>query len=89
MSCSFFRSIRKIAKSDCWLRRICLFVCPSVRPSAWINLHLRDFLEIWYSSIFFRKTVEKIKVSLISDRYKGHFVWRPIYFFDHISLISS
>jgi len=28
-------------------------------------------------------------VSLISDKIKGCFTWRPIYIFYHISLISS
>jgi hypothetical protein len=41
-----------------------------------------------YSSIF-QKSVEKIKVSLISDKNEGYFTWRPTYILDHISLTSS
>jgi len=37
----------------------------------------------------FRKSVEKIQVSLKSDKNKGYFTWRPIYIFYDISLISS
>ena len=39
-----------------------------------------DFHEIWYLGIF-RKCVEKIKVSLKSDKNKGYFTWRPINIF--------
>jgi len=37
----------------------------------------------------FRKYVEKIQVSLKSDKNNGYFTWRPIYIFVHISHISS
>jgi len=38
----------------------------------------------------FRKSVEKIQVSLKSDKNNGYFTWcRPIYIFNHISLSSS
>jgi len=37
----------------------------------------------------FRKFVEKIQVSLKSDKNNGYFTWRPIYIFDHISLSFS
>jgi len=42
-----------------------------------------DFHEILYLSIF-RKFVEKIQVSLKSDKNNEYFTWRPIYIFDHI-----
>jgi hypothetical protein len=32
-----------------------------------------------------RKSVDKIQVSLKSDRSNGYFTWRPIYIFGHIS----
>ena len=35
------------------------------------------------------KSVEKIKISLKSDKSDGHYTWRPIYIYGHISLISS
>jgi hypothetical protein len=35
------------------------------------------------------KTVEKIQVSLQSDKNNGYFTCRPMYIFDHISLSFS
>jgi len=60
--------------------------CPSVRKE--LGSHSTDFHEIFYLRTF-RKSVHKIQVSLKSNRNKGYFTWRPIYIFDHISLISS
>ena len=57
-----FRGVRKIAKSDYYLPSYL-----SVRPSAWNSLPLDDFLEVCYMSIF-RISVEKIQVSLQSDK---------------------
>jgi len=37
----------------------------------------------------FRKSVEKIQISLKSEKNNRYFTWRPIYMCDHISLISS
>jgi len=37
----------------------------------------------------FRKTVEKIQVSLKSEKDNGYLTWRTIYIFYHISLSSS
>jgi len=37
----------------------------------------------------FRKSVEKIQVSLKSDKNNRYFTWRPICIFDHISPSSS
>jgi hypothetical protein len=45
--------------------------------------HWTDFHEIWYLNIF-RKSVQKIQVSLKSDKDKGYFTWRPIYISDPI-----
>jgi hypothetical protein len=39
-----------------------------------------DFHETWHLRIF-RKSVEKIKVSLKLDKNKGYFTWRPILIF--------
>jgi hypothetical protein len=50
--------------------------CLSVRMEQ-LGSHLTDFHEILYLRIFL-KSVEKIQVSLLSDRNKGHFSWRPI-----------
>jgi len=62
-----------------------LSVRPSVRPSVHmeqLDSHWTDFLEIWYLSIF-RQYLEKIQVSLKSDKNDGYFTWRPIYVFNH------
>jgi hypothetical protein len=61
-----FRCVRKIAKSDCWLR-----VCPSFRMEQ-LDSHWTDFDEI--SFVNFRKYVEKIQVSLKSDKNNGYFI---------------
>jgi hypothetical protein len=37
----------------------------------------------------FRKSVEKIHVSLKYDTRNRHFTWRPINIYDHTSLSSS
>jgi hypothetical protein len=60
-----------------------LSVCLVQLGSHWTNFH-----EIWFWGIF-PESVEKIQVSLKSDMNNGHFRWRPIYIFDHISLSSS
>jgi hypothetical protein len=52
-----------------------------------LGSHWTDFHEIWHLNIF-RKSVEKIQVSVESDMDNGHFTWRPMYIFDHISLNS-
>ena len=49
--------------------------------------HWTDFHEIWYLNIF-RKSVQKIQVSIKSDKNNGHFTWRPIYISGHITLRS-
>jgi len=53
----------------------CLFVCS----------HWMDFYEIWYLNIL-QKSVEKIQVSLNSDKNNGYIAWRPIYIFDQFVL---
>jgi hypothetical protein len=54
-------------------------VCPSVRPFALneqLDSHWKDFHEIKYLSIF-RKFVDKIHISLNSDKNYLYFTWRP------------
>jgi len=63
-------------------------VCPSVCPHGTTRLHWTDFYEILYFRIF-RKSAEKIQVSLKSDKNNRYFTWTLIYIFDHISLNSS
>ena len=52
----------------------------STRPS------VRIILDI---SVFFRKYVEKIHVSLKSDKNNGYITWKRFYIYDNISLNSS
>jgi hypothetical protein len=82
---AFLSAVRKIAKSHSQLRHV-----SPVSPSVWKNpaTNWTDFHEIWQWSIF-RKSVEKIKVSLKSDNSNRHFTWRPINIFYQISLSSS
>jgi hypothetical protein len=61
-------------------------VCLSVRTEQ-LDSHWRDFDEIWYLG-FFRKSVEKIQVSLKSDKNNGYFTWRRCHIYDNISLNS-
>jgi len=57
----FLGAFRNFAKSDYWLRHVCL----SVRPSLWKNSSPtgRIFKKISHLSIF-ERSIEKIKVSL-------------------------
>ena len=77
-------------KSTEKLRCVCPSVRLSVRPSAWNKSAPtgRIFKEILYLKIFL-KYVEKIAVWLKSDDNNRYFTRRPIYIFNHISLISS
>jgi hypothetical protein len=68
-------------------KRILVSSCLSVRRKQ-LSFHCTDFHKILYWSIF-RKSVEKIQVSLISDKNNGYFTWRPMYTYDHISLSPS
>ena len=47
-----------------------------------------DYDDIWYLSIF-RKSVEKIQVSLQSDKNNSYFKWRPVHIYDYISVSYS
>ena len=64
--------------------------CLYVRSPAWKNSApiRRIFMkfDIW---VLIRKSVEKIQVSWKSGKNNGYFVWRPVYIYYHISLISS
>jgi hypothetical protein len=80
MNCRHFW---KIAKIDYKLRH----VCPSVRTEQ-LGTQWTEFHEIWYLDIS-QISVEKIKVSLKSDKNNEYFTWRPVYIYDNISLSSS
>ena len=73
-----FRRVRKIAKSDYWLCHI----CPSALRVEQLGSYWTDFHEILYLRIFL-KSVQKIQVSLKSDKNKVHITYRPIYIFYH------
>jgi hypothetical protein len=53
-----------------------------------LGFHWTDFDETRCSN-FYRKSVEKIQVSLKSDKNNGYFTWRRFDIFDDISLNSS
>ena len=69
-----FMRVRKIAKSDYQLLHFCASVCPSLWNS---RLPMDGFSLIRYLNIF-RKSVDKIQVSLKSNKHNGYFTWRPI-----------
>jgi hypothetical protein len=78
-----FEKLRK-ATISCVM---CMSVCLSARMQQ-LSSHWTDFYETWNLSIF-RKSVEKIQVSLKSDNNNGYFPRRPKYIYDNISLNSS
>jgi hypothetical protein len=64
-----------------------LYVHPSVRME-WLDSHWTDFHYIWYSGIF-RKSVEKIRILLKSDKNNRYLTRRPMCIYGSISLSSS
>ena len=85
--CSVIRGVRQIAKSDHWIRHARLSVCPSVCPHGTTRLLPERFSWNWIF-LHFRKSVEKVQVSLTSDENSGYFTWRPIYIFGLNSFIQ-
>jgi len=78
-----FKRVRKIANSDYFAMSVCLSVRMEQLSSLWTDFH-----EIWYLNIF-RNYVEKIQVSLKSDKNNEYFKFTPMYIYDNISLNSS
>jgi len=78
-----FRHVRKITKSNNYLRH----VCPSVHMEQ-LGFHWMNFHEIWYLNIFL-KSVEKIQFSLKVDKNNRYSAWRSMYIVGHSSLGSS
>jgi hypothetical protein len=73
------RYVCKTAKKRL-LASSCLTVRPSVSPNGTIRLPTDRFsLNLVFG--YFSKTVEKIQVSLKSDKYYRHFIWRPLEIF--------
>jgi hypothetical protein len=80
-----------LASSQNFGERLLAFSCFSIRPSArmqQLGCRRTDSYEIWHLMIF-RKSVQKIKVLLKSDKNIGYVKWRPTYVFDHIAFSSS
>jgi hypothetical protein len=75
-----FNRLRKIAKSDCYLRHVRLSVQLQQLSSVWEN-----FKQIWYLSIF-RKFVKVIQISLQSANNNRHFMWRTVDVHDNVWL---
>jgi len=69
------------------LRRQLDSSCVSVRIEK-LSSHCTDIYEVWYLSIF-RKSGEKIKVSVKFVKKNVYFTWRPMYIYNNISLNSS
>jgi hypothetical protein len=64
----------------------CLALLPSAHPSVLMELlgfHWTYFHDMWFFIIFW-KSVQKIQISLISDKNNGYFTWRPLYVFYHL-----
>ena len=88
LTVSYLKTIHIQARSQNCGKRIFALMNLSVCPHGTSRLQLEGFNEIWYL-ITFRKFVERLQVSLESDKNNRYFTWRPIYIFDHISLIPS
>ena len=72
------------------VQRLYLHVCLFILKSAWNNpAHTgRIFMRVDILRKI-RKSVQKIQVSLKSDKNDGYFTWRPPYIFYHTSLSFS
>jgi hypothetical protein len=69
LSVSVFRRVHKIAKSDYWLRHVCL-----VSPSAWNSSAPTGRVLIKFNiGVFFEHLLRKIQVLLKSDNNNGYF----------------
>jgi hypothetical protein len=79
-----FSSFRKFAKRGL-LDSSCLCTC----PSAWNNSAPTGQIFIKFDFGTFRKSVQKVHVSLKSDKNNGYCTQRPMHVCDSISLNSS
>jgi hypothetical protein len=79
---SIFSRVRKVVKSDDYFRHVCLSLYMEQLGS-----HGTYFHEIWYLRGF-RKSVERIQMSLKSDTNNGYFRGRTTYMYDNISMNS-
>ena len=62
--------------------------CLSVRTEQ-LGSHCKDFHEIWFLNIFKKKCVEKVQMSLKSDKNNTYFTLRKLYIYTNISPNSS
>ena len=83
-SLNLFAKLRKATISS--VMSVCLSVRSSVRTEQ-LRSHWMDFHDTWYVRIF-RRSVEKIGVSLKYEKRDEYFIWKPMYIHDKISLIS-
>ena len=58
---AFLRRIRKVAKSDCQLCHISLYICSSVRPNGTTRLQMDGFFK-FYIWIFFNRMSRNLKL---------------------------
>ena len=76
---------------------VSLSVCLSVRPSVCLSVpphRTSRYPQDGFSwnlifEYFFRKSVEKVQISLKSDNNNRYFTWKPIHILHHISFSSS
>jgi hypothetical protein len=70
-----------------WKATVKALSCPSVRVeqlgSHWMNIRVNLYVSI------LPKIVEKIKVSLKSDKNNGYFTWRRVYIYNTLQLFSE
>jgi hypothetical protein len=83
--CNTFRRVCKNEKCEYQLRRVCLSFRSSFRVEK-LGSHHKDFNEIL---CIFRKPVHKFQLSLKCDNNNGYFSWRPLYNFDHSSILAE
>ena len=69
----------------CFYLSFFLLVCSSIRIEQ-LDVHWTDFHEVLYMK--FRKSVEKIQVSLKFYKNNGYLTWSFIYVYDNIQLNS-
>jgi hypothetical protein len=76
-----FRRASEFAKSDYWIRHVCL--CLSVCPMEQLGSHWIHFHGIWYLRIFW-KCLENWGL-VKSNKNNGYFTWWRLYVYDIIS----
>jgi hypothetical protein len=75
---SLFTFVGAFAKPRNTTIRFVMSVCPYIKQ---FGCHWTSFYEILYLNIF-QKSVDKIQVSLKSDKNNGYLTWRPIHILD-------